>query len=126
MQAVEPSPGLVNGLADIVSREPAVINHVCIIKRIMVLGERHCPGVKPAVYYLWLAAHLTATVRAGEYYLVDIRPVQVKFCAYCRGGSLFQFAYTADAFAKTGTQVAESIVAVSQGKKPDFELPMEK
>jgi D-3-phosphoglycerate dehydrogenase / 2-oxoglutarate reductase len=31
--------------------------------------------------------------------------------------------YTAGAVKKTGIQVAESIVAVSQGKKPEFELP---
>lgn len=35
-------------------------------------------------------------------------------------------AYTSDSLAKTGIQVAESIAAVSQGKKPNFELPKEK
>ena len=42
----------------------------------MVLCERHCPAVKPAVDHLRHTAHLLAALRALDCHRIDIRPVQ--------------------------------------------------
>ena len=46
-----------------------------------MLRKRHRPGIKPAVDHFRYAMHLTAAIRTGVRYLIDIRPVQ--FCICC-------------------------------------------
>ena len=75
-QGVEPASGLVHRLGNELSRE-LLFKGFLIFKRIMMLGERHCAGIEPAVNHLRHPLHRLAALRAGDGDGVDIRTVQL-------------------------------------------------
>ena len=74
-QAVEPAPGLVDGLADEVGRE-ALLEHLLVLEGIVPLGDGHGAGVEPGVDDGGHPARLGAALGAGEGDLVDVGAVQ--------------------------------------------------
>ena len=48
-----------------------------VLKRIVMLCERHCTGVEPAVDNLRYTVHFFSAVRAGDHYIVDKRTVKL-------------------------------------------------
>ena len=75
-QGVEPSSCLVNGLRDKLCRE-LFVEKLLVLKRIVMLCERHCAGVEPAVNNLRYTVHFFSAVRAGDHYIVDKRTVKL-------------------------------------------------
>ena len=75
-QGVEPSSCLVNGLRDKLCRE-LFVEKLLVLKRIVMLCERHCAGVEPAVNNLRYTVHFFSTVRAGDHYIIDKRTVKL-------------------------------------------------
>ena len=47
-----------------------------VLERIVVLRERHCARVEPAVDDLRYTVHFFSAVRAGDHYIVDKRTVK--------------------------------------------------
>ena len=64
METVKPPSGLVNCLANVVSREPSVLNDILVLKRIVPLSIRHRSRVEPSVHHFGYAFHEAVTVRA--------------------------------------------------------------
>ena len=58
MQAIEPAPGLIHGLADEVSGETQVETGL-VLERIVPLSQWHGSGIKPAVNHLGHSLHPT-------------------------------------------------------------------
>ena len=75
-QGVEPSSCLVNGLRDKLCRE-LFVEKLLVLKRIVMLCERHCAGVEPAVNNLRYTVHFFSAVRAGDHYIIDKRTVKL-------------------------------------------------
>ena len=75
-QRVEPASGLVNRLADECSRE-VLFEGLLILKRIMVLCERHGTGIEPAVDNFRYTVHLLAAARAGDGNGIDVGAMQL-------------------------------------------------
>ena len=75
-QRVEPSSGLVYTFAYEISREQLFIEVLAVFKRIVLLCERHCSAVEPAVHYFRYSRHRLAAVRACKMHVVNIRSVQ--------------------------------------------------
>ena len=74
-QGIEPSTGLVHCLGDEVCRE-VCLEQFLILKRIVILCERHCAGIVPAVDDLRHAVHLLSADRALDGHFVDVRTMQ--------------------------------------------------
>ena len=75
---VEPAAGLAGVFHDEV-RRLAGLKLLAVVKRVVVLGERHGTGLEPAVEHVRHAAHHGRTgrvVRVGADQLVDVRAVQ--------------------------------------------------
>ena len=52
----------------------------------MVLCERHCSGVKPAVDNLWYTMHGLTALRTFHGQLIDVRTMQLhRFCSLITG-----------------------------------------
>ena len=75
-QGVEPSSCLVNSLRDKLCRE-LFVEKLLVLKRIVMLCERHCAGVEPAVNNLRYTVHFFSAVRAGDHYIIDKRTVKL-------------------------------------------------
>ena len=75
-EGVEPSSCLVNGLGDELCRE-LFVEKLLVLKRIVMLCERHCTGVEPAVDNLRYTVHFFSAVRAGDHYIIDKRTVKL-------------------------------------------------
>ena len=96
VQGIEPAAGLVHRLTDEGSGE-VLFKELLIFKRIVVLGERHGAGVKPAVDDLGHALHLSAAVRAFDKIVVHIRPVELGIGRGGIAGQVCQFFAASDA-----------------------------
>ena len=75
-EGVEPSSCLVNSLGDELCRE-LFVEKLLVLKRIVMLCERHCAGVEPAVNNLRYTVHFFSAVRAGDHYIIDKRTVKL-------------------------------------------------
>ena len=75
-QGVEPSTCLVYGLGDEICRE-LLLKEFLILKRIMMLCERHGTGIEPAVDYLRYTVHLLTALRTGDGDIIDERTMQL-------------------------------------------------
>ena len=73
---MEPASGLVNRLRDELSRE-LTLEEFLVLKGIMMLCERHCARIKPAVNNLRHSLHCTATLGALDCDLINIWSVKL-------------------------------------------------
>ena len=78
VQAVEPAPRLVDGLADVVGGEQPFPFHFGVLEGVVGLGKGHCAGVEPAVHHLRDARHRAVALVAGECDFIHVGTVQVK------------------------------------------------
>ena len=76
-QRVEPSAGLIDRLADEISRE-LLLKEFLILKRIVMLRKRHRAGVKPTVDHFRHTVHRLAALRTFDRDLIDVRTVQFR------------------------------------------------
>ena len=75
VKGVEPAPGLVHCLADVIGREE-LFEGLPVLEGVMPLGHRHRPRIEPGIEHLGEAAHfVTLTLAAIESYRIDIRSV---------------------------------------------------
>ena len=75
-EGVEPATGLVNCFRDELRRE-LLLKYFLILERIMMLCERHCTRVKPAVNNFRNTTHGLATIRAGVGEVIDVRAMKL-------------------------------------------------
>ena len=88
-QGVEPPPGLIHALGDVIRR---VRQHLLLLrascflllrkrKRPVALSERHGPGIKPHVRHLGHAAHGRTALRTDELDTIHVRSVEIELAA---------------------------------------------
>ena len=94
-QGVEPSSCLVHRLGNKVRRE-LLLEEVFVLKRIMMLRERHRAGVKPAVDHFRHAVHGFAALRTLNGDLVDIGTVKLHCLRFLVAAHLIELLAASD------------------------------
>ena len=96
VQGIEPASGLVDRFGDELRGE-AALEKLLVLKRIMILGERHGAGIEPAVDDFGDTLHGAAAVRTLDLNIIHERPVQLDIGIVGIAGQLRQFRLAADA-----------------------------
>ena len=91
-QRIEPSSCLIDRLGYEIRRE-VLFKEFFVLKRIVILRERHRPRVEPTVDNLFHPGHLTSALTASAMQSVDIRAV--KFDVAFDSAGVFEFFFRA-------------------------------